>query len=222
MAARAMAIPGNGAELQSILRRAAGGSADAFSELYATHYRYVLWICRKYFWHAEDAEDAAAEIFLKLHRVLGSHDHSQAFRPWLSQVASRHCLDKLRRNDRERRRRVDEEVMADLPDDATPSPLAQVLQDEKRRRVQEELDRLPEHHRTPLVLHYYQQMSYQEMARALGRSLPIVRMLLFQARKKLRSNLRHPDGETRISRFAGTRAPRRLFAPVASEACGAD
>jgi RNA polymerase sigma-70 factor (ECF subfamily) len=222
MAARAMTIPEHGAELQSILRRAASGSADAFSELYDSHYRYVLWVCRKYFWRAEDAEDAAAEIFLKLHRVLGSHDPSQAFRPWLAQVASRHCLDKLRRNERERRRRVDEEVMADLPDDATPSPLAQVLNDENRRRVQEELDRLPERHRVPLVLHYYNQMSYQEMARELGRSLPIVRMLLFQARKKLRNNLRRPDGETRISRAAGSKSPRRLFAPVAPEACGAD
>jgi DNA-directed RNA polymerase specialized sigma24 family protein len=84
------------------------------------------------------------------------------------------------------------------------------------------LDRLPERHRVPLVLHYYNQMSYQEMARELGRSLPIVRMLLFQARKKLRNNLRRPDGETRISRSAGSKSPRRLFAPVAPEACGAD
>ncbi len=222
MATQSIPMEMEGAGLPSIVQRAAQGCPEAFSDLYASHYRYVLWICRRYFWRPEDAEDAAAEVFLKLHRVLGSHDASQAFRPWLAQVVNRHCLDKLRRSERERRHRVDENFMAALPDHATPSPLAQALDSEKRRQVQEELNRLPERHGRPLVLHYYGQMSYREMARTLGRSLPIVRALLFQARKKLRRNLQRSEVTARTDRQAGNRMPARPFSAVASEACAAD
>ena len=222
MASTSMTLTRNDAGIQNVVQRALDGHPEAFSEIYASHYRYVLWICRRYFWRPEDAEDAAAEVFLKLHRVLGSHDGSQPFRPWLSQVVNRHCLDKLRRSERERRHRVDEDVMAALPDHVTPSPLAQVLRDEKSRQLQEELNRLPERHRRPLVLHYYGQMSYREMAQALGRSLPIVRALLFQARKKLRRNLQRPESSARNPRLAGRSVSAGPFSSAVSEPCGAD
>jgi RNA polymerase sigma-70 factor (ECF subfamily) len=222
MASTSMTLTRNDAGIQSAVQRALDGHPEAFSEIYASHYRYVLWICRRYFWRPEDAEDAAAEVFVKLHRVLGSHDASQAFRPWLSQVVNRHCLDKLRRSERERRHRVDESVMAALPDHSTPSPLAQVLRSEKRWQVQAELNRLPERHRLPLVLHYYGQMSYREMARALGRSLPIVRALLFQARKKLRRNLQRPESTARNPRLAQRSVSTGPFASAVSDPCGAD
>ncbi len=222
MAAQSMTMALDGAGLQSILHRAAQGSPEAFSELYASHYRYVLWVCRRYCWRPEDAEDAAAEVFLKLHSVLGSHAPSQPFRPWLSQVASRHCLDRLRRGERERRHRVDQDEIAALPDETTASPLAQVLRNEKLRHVEEQLNRLPERHRLPLVLHYYKEMSYQEMARVLGRSLPIVKALLFRARRELRRNMKRPEGTARIDRLAGNSVPASPFSPVVSEACGAD
>jgi len=70
---------------------------------------------------------------LKLHRVLGSHDPSLPFRPWLSQVASRQCIDELRRRAREQRHCVKEDEIAALPDVSTASPLAQVLRDEEQR-----------------------------------------------------------------------------------------
>ena len=222
MAAQSITMAREEAGISSVLQRATQGCPEAFSELYASHHRYVLWICRRYFWRPEDAEDAAAEVFVKLHRVLGSHDASQAFRPWLSQVVNRHCLDKLRRSERERRHRVEEGVMAELPDHSTPSPLAQVLRDEKSRQLQEELNRLPERHRRPLVLHYYGQMSYREMARALGRSLPIVRALLFQARKKLRRNLQRPEAAARSARNAGPKLSAVPFSSLSSGACAAD
>jgi len=70
---------------------------------------------------------------LKLHRVLGSHDPSLPFRPWLSQVPSRQCIDELRRRAREQRHCVKEDEIAALPDVSTASPLAQVLRDEEQR-----------------------------------------------------------------------------------------
>jgi len=163
---------------------------EVLSTIYMTHYRHVLRICRGFFRQAEDAEDAAAEVFLKLHRVLESRNEAVPFLPWVSLVAGRHCIDKLRRGKREKGSRVDAADLSEVPDDSTPSPLSQVLRREERLEIREQLIRLPEKYKVPLMLRYYKQMSYSEIARALKRRVPAVRMMIFHAKEELRRNLR--------------------------------
>ena len=163
---------------------------EVLSTIYADHYFHVLRVCRRFFRQPQDAEDAAAEVFLKLHRVLETRDEAVPFRPWVSQVASRHCIDKLRRRKRENGSCVDGADLSEVPDCSTLSPLSQVLRREQRLEVREQLIRLPEKYKVPLVLRYYKQMSYSEIARALKRRLPAVRMMIFHAKEQLRRNLR--------------------------------
>jgi RNA polymerase sigma-70 factor (ECF subfamily) len=163
---------------------------EVLSTVYTAHYRDVLRVCRRFFRQPEDAEDAAAEVFLKLHRVLETRDEAVPFRPWVSQVAGRHCIDKLRRGKREKGSRVDGADLSEVPDYSTPSPLSQVLRREERIEVREQLIRLPKKYKVPLVLRYYKQMSYSEIAHALKRRLPAVRMMIFRAKEQLRHNLR--------------------------------
>jgi RNA polymerase sigma-70 factor, ECF subfamily len=162
---------------------------EVLSTIYAAHYRHVLRVCRRFFPQPEDAEDAAAEVFLKLHRVLETRNEAVPFRPWVSQVAGRHCIDKLRRRKREKDSCVDGADLSEVPDYSTPSPLSQVLRSEEGLEVREQLIRLPNKFKVPLVLRYYKQMSYSEIARALKTRLPAVRMILFRAKEQLRRNL---------------------------------
>jgi RNA polymerase sigma-70 factor (ECF subfamily) len=162
---------------------------EELSTIYADHYRHVLRVCRRFFLQPQDAEDAAAEVFLKLHRVLETRDQAVPFRPWVSQVAGRHCIDKLRRRKREKDSRVDSADLSEVPDYSTPSPLSQVLRSEEGLEVREQLIRLPKKFKVPLVLRYYKQMSYSEIARALKTRLPAVRMMIFRAKEQLRRNL---------------------------------
>ena len=163
---------------------------EVLSTIYAAHYRHVLRVCRRFFRRPEDAEDAAAEVFLKLHRVLGTRNEQVPFLPWVSQVAGRHCIDKLRRRKRENGSCVDGADLREVPDYSTPSPLSQVLRREEWLEVREQLIRLPEKYKVPLVLRYYKQMSYSEIARALKKQIPAVRMMIFYAKDQLRRNLR--------------------------------
>jgi RNA polymerase sigma-70 factor (ECF subfamily) len=158
-------------------------------ECYAAHYRYVLQVCRRYFRQREDAEDAAAEVFLKLYRVLSQKDETVPFRPWLSQVTGHHCVDKLRRRNFEKNSFLDDHTVSDFADRLTPSPLSQVLRKEQRLRVRQELIRLPAKYQVPLVLRYYKRMSYSQIARTMNRGLPAVRMMIFRAKEQLRRNL---------------------------------
>jgi RNA polymerase sigma factor (sigma-70 family) len=163
---------------------------DVLSEIYTAHHHYVLGICRRFFRQPEDAEDAAAEVFLKLYRVLHQKDETLPFRPWVSQVAWRHCIDKLRRKSRERSFALEGTDFERIADRSIPSPLTQLLRKDKHRQVREQLTRLPEKYKAPLLLLYYKRMSYSEIARALNTRLPTLRTVVFRAKCYLRRNLR--------------------------------
>ena len=164
-------------------------SAEFLRECYAAHYRCVLQVCRRYFRQAEDAEDAAAEVFLKLYRVLNQKDEKVPFRPWICKVAAHHCVDKLRKRKSEKNSSLDDNHLSDFADHSTPSPLWHVLHKEEQRHVREHLSRLPAKYKVPLFLRYYKRMSYSQIARTMNRGLPAVRMMIFRAKDQLRRNL---------------------------------
>ena len=184
---------------EAIIGVAFRGCPELLGSLYTSHYRYVLKVCRHFFWQREDAEDAAAEVFLKLHSVLETEDHPIRSRSWLSKVTGRHCIDKLRQVKAERRLRVDDELEFDaLPDNLALSPLSRVLRREQQSKVREELRRLPRDYRILLVLHYYRQMTYAEMALALGKQLPAIKSAIFRAKRMLRGRILDPgNGQCR-------------------------
>jgi RNA polymerase sigma-70 factor, ECF subfamily len=177
---------GRGAILGTAFRSCPG----VLCSLYNSHHRYVLKVCGRFFWQRADAEDAASEVFLKLHTVLETEEAPFKSRSWLSKVTGRHCIDKLRQVKAERRHRVDDEVEFDaFPDSLAPSPLSQVLRREQQGKVREELRRLPRDYRILLVLHYYRQMTYAEIALALGKRLPAIKTAIFRAKRMLRDRL---------------------------------
>lgn len=189
MATRSTSILLEEAELCRTLNRALQTCPEVLSTIYTAHYRHVLQVCRRFFRQPEDAEDAAADVFLKLHTVLEKKDEGHPFRPWVCQVAGRHCIDKLRRRKREKCSTVAGNDLCAVPDDSTPSPLSQVLRKEAKRQLREQLNRLPTHYKVPLMLRYYKRMSYSEIARTLNRRLPAVKTIIFRAKNRLRRNL---------------------------------
>ena len=188
-------------------------SPEVLSTIYMAHYRHVLRVCQRFFRQQEDAEDAAAEVFLKLHRVLETKNEAVPFLPWVSQVAGRHCIDKLRRRKREKDSCVDGADLSEVPDNSTPSPLSQVLRMEKGFEVRKQLIQLPQKYKVPLVLRYYKQMSYSEIAHALKSRLSAVRMMIFRGKEQLRHNLRREQpgkNQPNRCRYRATRSLREL------------
>jgi RNA polymerase sigma-70 factor (ECF subfamily) len=72
-----------------------------------------------------------------------------------------------------------------------PSPLGAVLTTEERVQVRDAIARLPENYRVPLVLRYYGELSYDEIAQQLGLQRNYVAALIFRAKQELRRNLAH-------------------------------
>ena len=180
-----------GLDLESVIERARGHDADALAEIYRRYVRRVFGLCRYMLDSRESAEDATSDVFLNLQRSIDSYDGSIPFPRWLLRVASNQCIDALRR--RQRRRKV----IMELDDGAAvieaaslePSPLGAVISMEERVQVRDTIARLPENYRVPLVLRYYGELSYDEIAQQLDLERNYVAALIFRAKQELRRRL---------------------------------
>lgn len=178
--------------LDGIVERARQGDPDAFADLYRQFERRVFGLCRHMLSSREAAEDATGEVFQRVQRMIQTYDVARPFPHWLLSVASHYCVDVLRRRRVERRVFVAEEVES-LPamdaGGAGLSPLAWVLLDERQAEVRDAIAGLPEHYRLPLVLRYYSELSYDEIATQLGLTRNHVATLIFRAKQTLRRRL---------------------------------
>ena len=178
----------NSTELAELLSRVRAGNADAWGELYREFAPAIFRFCRRALPAREDAEDATNEVFMKVRQKLGTYDSSRPFTAWLYKVASNHCWDMLRR----RRIRQDLETgdVETLPlEHPDPGQLEQLQAEHTSKEVRAGLDKLPDRARMALVLRYFSDMSYDEIAETLGVRRAFVGVLLLRARHQLREIL---------------------------------
>src|SRR2546428_6200997 len=182
-----MSLPGT-TEPTEAITRARAGDAEAWGELYRAYAPTIFRLCRRALPTREDAEDATMEIFMKLRDKLGQYDTTRSFSAWLYKVAANHCWDMLRR----RRIRQDKETedLENVPlEHPDPSQLDRLIEQRTSEEVRKALDKLGGRARMALVMRYYSDMSYDEIADALGVRRPFVGVVLLRARHELRQAL---------------------------------
>jgi RNA polymerase sigma-70 factor (ECF subfamily) len=180
-----------GLDLESVIEHARGQDAEALGEIYRRYVRRVFGLCRYMLDSRESAEDATSDVFLKLQRSIESYDGSIPFPRWLLRVAGNQCIDALRRRQRGLKVFVEVKDGAAVIEAASsePSPLRAVISTEERAQVRDAIARLPENYRVPLVLRYYCELSYGEIAQQLGLQRNYVAALIFRAKQELRRRL---------------------------------
>jgi RNA polymerase sigma factor (sigma-70 family) len=155
----------------------------AFAGLLRRHGPLVLGVCRRVLAHEQDAEDVFQAVFLVLSRKAGSLRDKAAVGPWLFGVAHRLSLrarqEGCRR--RERETRAGERAPGDL--------LTELTVREAHALLDEELARLPERERGPLVLCYLEGLTRDEAAQRLGCPLGTLKSRLERARAVLQKRL---------------------------------
>jgi RNA polymerase sigma-70 factor (ECF subfamily) len=184
-------------ELETILQQARLGDQAALTRLHRLFAPRIRGLCRHMLGSLEYAEDATNEIFLRIAKVIETFDASIPFERWLLKIASNHCIDLLRRRNREQRLIVQTDAEA-LPMAVSPvSPLNELLQRERVQTVRAAIEKLPAKYRVPLVLRYYSDLSYDEIAQQLEMKRPHVATLIFRAKQELRQILAAQPGERR-------------------------
>jgi RNA polymerase sigma-70 factor, ECF subfamily len=178
--------------LAEVIARARMGSLEAWGELYRDFAGPIFRFCRRALPAREDAEDATTEIFMKLREKLGQYDSSRPFQAWLYKVSANHCWDLLRR--RRIRQDLETEGVEELPlAHPEPSQLEKLVEQRTSLEVRDALAKLPARSRMALVLRYYSDMSYDEIAEALGIRRNFVGVVLLRARHQLREVLAGPS-----------------------------
>src|SRR6266481_9611868 len=182
-----MNAPGTTEQTEAITR-ARAGDAEAWGELYREYAPAIFRFCRRALPTREDAEDATTEIFMKLRDKLVQYDQSRSFSAWLYRVAANHCWDILRR--RKIRQDKETEDVDDVPlEHPDPNQLDKLIEQKTSEEVRYALQKLGARARMALVLRYYSDMSYDEIADALGVRRAFVRVVLLRARHELRQAL---------------------------------
>jgi len=175
-------------EPKDLIARARAGDTQAWGDLYREYAPAMFRFCRRALPTREDAEDATMEIFMKLREKLAQFDPSRSFTAWLYKVAANHCWDMLRR--RKARHDKDTDDVDEIPLEAPePNQLERLIEERTGEEVRKALSRLGARARMALVMRYYSDMSYDEIADALGVRRPFVGVVLLRARHELRQAL---------------------------------
>ena len=182
-----MSAPGI-TEPTEAIARARAGDADAWGELYREYAPAIFRFCRRAMPTREDAEDATMEIFMKLKGKLGQYDPTRSFQAWLYKVAANHCWDILRRR-RIRQDKETEDVESVPLEHPEPSQLEKLIEQRSGAEVRKALEKMGSRARMALVMRYYSDMSYDEIADALGVRRAFVGVVLLRARHELRQAL---------------------------------
>jgi len=168
------------------------GETDAFASLVRRHQRRVFGLLLRMLGNREEAEDAAQDTFLNLHRHGHRFRHESRFSTFVYRVAVNAALNRRRSLGR---RRAHAEAFNDarsfghLVPAAELDPERALAGDELRSRIGRELLTLPEALRAPVVLFDVEGLSYSEIAEVLQVAEGTVKSRIHRARQALRSRL---------------------------------
>jgi len=169
-----------------LLVKARGGNLFAFEEIVRRYQRRVYGTAFRIVRRHDVADDVAQEAFIRAHQALETFDTARPFGPWICRIAANLAINHVRSPEAREEELPEGHAETPAPDGG---PLAGVLENEARAVLDAALDRLPAEQRAVFVLRVTEELSYREIAEALGISLGTVMSRLSRAREKLREAL---------------------------------
>lgn len=184
------------------MQRAQRGDHEAFACLVEAYQMPVFNLAYRMLGSATEAEDAAQETFLRAYTRLKTYDPTRKFSSWILSVASHYCIDRLRR------RRGGTLSMEELQHwrwmpDERPQPEDRLLDSERDRRIRQVLNELPEQYRLAIILRYWHDLSYEEIAEITESTASAVKSRLHRARLAMVEGL---QGDRMIAQAQESRA----------------
>ncbi|HYL69349.1 MAG TPA: sigma-70 family RNA polymerase sigma factor [Candidatus Limnocylindria bacterium] len=147
----------------------------------------------------EEAEDLAQEVFLRVYRARKEYVPSAKFTTWLFRIATNLALNSVRDNRYQRMEvSIDAPVSADAEDgdertldvaEKRPNIEQHLIEEARSKMIRHAIEKLPEKQRAAVLLHKYQELDYNEIAKILECSESALKSLLFRAYETLRVEL---------------------------------
>lgn len=197
MPSRSPAAEPSGPSDESLALRSREGDLASFEALARRYEDRLYGYALRMLGDLHEAADATQDVLMRTFRSLGNFDPRQRFGAWVFGIAAHVCRDCLR----SRRRRP--EHLGEWVEDplASGDGTEGAVRAEESRRVHEAIARLPLKYREVIVLHYLEDMGYEEVARSLGITAAGARRRALRARDMLRRHLGEVGrGSTHVGR----------------------
>ncbi len=175
-----------------LVRQTCAGRTEAYTELVHRWAARITALCHARVRRAHVADDLAQDTLLRGFRSLHTLHDPERFGAWLCGIALRICLDWLKAK---KNAQVPFSVLGDdnHPNDFMHDPresvAMQMERDDERRELLAAIEALPEDYRRVVLLYYYEDVTYREVAELLGVSTATVNARLTKARALLRARL---------------------------------
>jgi RNA polymerase sigma-70 factor, ECF subfamily len=169
-----------------VIRQIQSGDESAFDELMGRYKRPVVSFIFRMLGNADDADDVAQEVFVRVYQKLDTYRPETRFSTWLFAMARNAAIDRLRW----RKRHPTESMEAESSLPAVTGTAEEVESREIGTLIAAAVAELPEDQRTALILAEYQGMSHAEIAAVMRCSEKSVESRVYRAKQTLRRGLR--------------------------------
>ena len=169
---------------RELIVRAGQGDMGAFREIYQRASGYVYTLAYRIVNTKHDAEEVTQDVFLKIHRSLGSFKFESSFKTWLYRIAVNTALNHAKKRSRVTTREV-EETFEDPATVTQPDAAKGLEAGETEARLKGLLEQLNPDQRVCIVLREIEGVDYQGIASSLGININTVRSRLKRARETL-------------------------------------
>ncbi len=165
------------------IERIKKGDHEAFSWIVDKYKDLVYTLCIKMLSSAEDAEEAAQDVFVKVYKSINSFRGNSKFSTWIYRITYNQCISMIRK----KVKMIDlvDELSDGKIDDETLDALELLKQEERSFFIKQAMEALPETDAFVLTLFYFEELSLEEICEVTGQTNNNIRIRLHRARKKM-------------------------------------
>ncbi|MDL2325431.1 RNA polymerase sigma factor, partial [Ruminococcaceae bacterium OttesenSCG-928-A16] len=198
-------------KLDAIVEQAIKGNKKAFEELCQLKGRSIVYLCVQDMGNQADGEDAAQEVFIKMHKNIQRLKSARAFNTWLQKIIRTTCID-MRQTTMKKNNSLSLNDFADyLPEDELEYLPQEYIEDEEsKKRLISIINNLPRSLRMTVMLYYFEGLSYDEIAQIRGISHAAINQNLYRARLQIRKQIEEQQPDA----YAQQKAPMLLLAGI--------
>lgn len=165
------------------------GQKQAFEILIDRYQDKITRYARRFFADKEDVEDLVQDVFLKVYLNINSYDSSQRFSPWIYRIAHNTFVNKIAWKSVRKLVSIDTDEVFTLSLASPENVERESIRREEREQMERHLQSLDEKYREPLVLFFYEELSYEEIADILKIPINTVGIRILRGKEKLKTLL---------------------------------
>jgi RNA polymerase sigma-70 factor (ECF subfamily) len=180
----------NKADIVKLAVNARKGDEAAFEELCRAKQREILFTAKTMLTNDADAEDATQETIIMMYRSLGQLKNPEAINAWIQTIVRSRCIEILRKRSKYYTEAdIDDEQIVITEENREFLPEAYAEDEALSDRLYNIVQELPEKRRETILLYYYEDLSYKEIAEITGTSVKTVSTNLMKAKKMIKDRL---------------------------------